>query len=340
MVTRDWLRRLPKAELHCHLDGSLRPLSLLELCREYRIALPAADAEGVRRYMRVENAHNLEEYLARFSTTVGVLQHAASLERVAYELVEDAARDGVRYIEVRNAPILNTRGGLSLVEVVEAMLRGLKRGEQVHGVIARLIVIALRHMPPSTSMEIAELAAAFRGNGVVAFDLAGAEHGYPAAAHESAFLYARERDLACTCHAGEGDGPLSVRQAVHRCGAHRIGHATRLIEDPSLTEYVNDRRIPLEICLTSNVQTRVANTYAEHPLRRYVDLGLSVVLNTDNRLMSDTTLTDEYHHASTDAGLTPAELCAIALNGFESAFLPWAERQALVARMRAEIAAL
>jgi adenosine deaminase len=302
--------------------------------------MPAGDAEGVRRYMRVQNAHNLEEYLARFTTTVAVLQHAASLERVAYELVEDAAQDGVRYIEVRNAPILNTRGGLSLVEVVEAMLRGLKRGEQIHGVVARLIVIALRHMPPSTSMEIAELAAAFRGNGVVAFDLAGAELGYPAAAHELAFLYARERDLACTCHAGEGDGPLSVRQAVHRCGAHRIGHATRLIEDPSLTEYVNDRRIPLEICLTSNVQTRVANTYAEHPLRRYVDLGLSVVLNTDNRLMSDTTLTDEYHHAATDAGLTPDEFCAIALNGFESAFLPWAERQALVARIRAEIAAL
>jgi adenosine deaminase len=290
--------------------------------------------------MRVENAHNLEEYLSRFTTTVAVLQHAASLERAAYELVEDAARDGVRYIEVRNAPILNTRGGLSLVEVVESMLRGLKRGEQVHGVVARLIVIALRHMPPSTSMEVAELAAAFRGSGVVAFDLAGAEHGYPAAEHASAFLYARERDLACTCHAGEGDGPLSVRQAVHRCGAHRIGHATRLIEDPSLTEYVNDRRIPLEICLTSNVQTRVANTYAEHPLRRYVDLGLSVVLNTDNRLMSDTTLTDEYHHAATDAGLTADELGAIALNGFESAFLPWTERQALVARMRAEIAAL
>jgi adenosine deaminase len=340
VVTRDWLHRLPKAELHCHLDGSLRPSTLLELAHEYGVAMPAGDAEGVRRYMRVQNAHNLEEYLARFTTTVAVLQNAASLERVAYELVEDAAQDGVRYIEVRNAPILNTRGGLSLVEVVEAMLRGLKRGEQIHGVVARLIVIALRHMPPSTSMEIAELAAAFRGNGVVAFDLAGAELGYPAAAHESAFLYARERDLACTCHAGEGDGPLSVRQAIHRCGAHRIGHATRLIEDPSLTEYVNDRRIPLEICLTSNVQTRVANTYAEHPLRRYVDLGLSVVLNTDNRLMSDTTLTDEYHHAATDAGLTPDELCAIALNGFESAFLPWAERQALVARMRAEIAAL
>ena len=340
MVNRDWLRRLPKAELHCHLDGSLRPSTLLELSNEYGVALPVADAEGVRRYMRVEHAHNLEDYLARFSTTVAVLQHAASIERVAYELVEDAAQDGVRYIEVRNAPILNTAGGLSLVEVVEAMLRGLKRGEQVHGVIARLIIIALRHMPPSTSMEIAELAAAFRDNGVVAFDLAGAEIGHPAAAHEAAFLHARERDLACTCHAGESDGPLSVRQAVHRCGAHRIGHATRLIEDPSLTEFVNDRRIPLEICLTSNVQTRVAHTYAEHPLRRYVDLGLSVVLNTDNRLMSDTTLTDEYHHAATAAQLTSDELCAIALNGFESAFLPWGERQALVARMRAAIAAL
>jgi adenosine deaminase len=340
VVTRDWLRRLPKAELHCHLDGSLRPSTLLELAEEYGVPMPAGDAEGVRRYMRVANAHNLEEYLARFATTVAVLQHASVVERVAYELVEDAARDGVRYIEVRNAPILNTRGGLSLVEVVEAMLRGLKRGEQVHGVIARLIIIALRHMPPAISMEIAELASAFRGNGVVAFDLAGAEAGYPASEHAAAFLYARERDLACTCHAGEGDGPLSVRDAVHRCGAHRIGHATRLIEDPSLTEFVNDRRIPLEICLTSNVQTRAALSYAEHPLRRYLDLGLSVALNTDNRLMSDTTLTDEYYHAATEIGLTQAELSGIALNGFESAFLPWAERQALVARMRAEIAAL
>jgi adenosine deaminase len=254
--------------------------------------------------------------------------------------VEDAARDGVRYIEVRNAPILNTRDGLSLVEAVEATVRGLKRGEQIHGVIARMIVIALRHMPPSTSMELAELAAAFRGNGVVAFDLAGAELGHPAAEHAAAFLYARERDLACTCHAGEGDGALSVRQAVHRCGAHRLGHATRLIEDPSLTEYVNDRRIPLEICLTSNVQTRVAPSYAEHPLRRYLDLGMCVVLNTDNRLMSDTTLTDEYHHAATEVGLTRDELCAIAVNGFASSFLPWHERQALVARVRAEIASL
>jgi adenosine deaminase len=339
-ITQDWLRRLPKAELHCHLDGSLRPSTLLDLAREYGVPLPAGDTEGVRRYMRVADARNLEEYLARFTTTVAVLQHADALERTAYELVEDAARDGVRYIEVRNAPILNVRGGLSLVDAVEATLKGLKRGEQVHGVIARFIVIALRHMPPSTSMELAELAAAFRGDGVVAFDLAGAELGYPAAEHAAAFLYARERDLACTCHAGEGDGAASVRQAVHRCGAHRLGHATRLIEDPSLTEYVNDRRIPLEICLTSNVQTHAASSYAEHPLRRYVDLGLNVVLNTDNRLMSDTTLTDEYYHAATDAGLSERELCAIAINGFDAAFLPWAERHALVERMRAEIATL
>jgi adenosine deaminase len=339
VVTRDWLRRLPKAELHCHLDGSLRPATLLELANEYRVPLPATDAEGVRQYMRVADARNLEDYLARFTTTVAVLQRAAALERVAYELVEDAARDGVRYIEVRNAPTLNVAGGLSLIDGVEATLRGLRRGEQDHGVVARFIVIALRHMPPSTSMELAELAAAFRGSGVVAFDLAGAELGHPAAEHAAAFLYARERDLACTCHAGEGDGALSVRQAVHRCGAHRLGHATRLIEDAALTEYVNDRRIPLEICLTSNVQTRVVRSYAEHPLRRYLDLGLSVVLNTDNRLMSDTTLTDEYVHAATDVGLSTEELCAIALNGFESAFLPYPERQALVARMRAEIAA-
>ncbi len=337
---RDWLRRLPKAELHCHLDGSLRPATLLELATEYGVPLPARDAEGVRAHMRVADARNLADYLARFTTTVAVLQRADALERVAYELVEDAAREGVRYIEIRYAPILNVREGLSLVETVAAPLRGLARAERDHGCIARVIICALRHLAPSVSMELAELAAAFRGSGVVGFDLAGAELGHPAAEHAAAFLYARERDLACTCHAGEGDGAASVRQAVHRCGAHRIGHATRLIEDPALTEYVNDRRIPLEICLTSNVQTRAAASYAEHPLRRYFDLGLNVVLNTDNRLMSDTTLTDEYAHAAAHLGFTGDELCALALNGFESAFLPWPERQAMVNRMRAEISAL
>ena len=334
------LRRLPKAELHCHLDGSLRPATMLELAREKGVAMPASDAEALREYMTVRDAQNLEQYLERFAVTLSVMQTEAALERVAYELAEDAARDGVRYIEVRYAPVLNVREGLSLEQAVEAPLRGLARAETDHGIIGRVIVTAIRNMSPGVSQELAELAVAYRQRGVVGFDLAGGELGHPASAHAKAFAYVRSHDLACTCHAGEGDGPESVRQAVHVCGAHRIGHATRLIEDASLTDYCNDHRIPLEICLTSNVQTRVAPSYSLHPFREYFDRGLNVVLNTDNRLMSGVTLTDEYVHASQALGFSFDELARVALNGFESCFLPYEERVRLVARAQSEIATL
>jgi adenosine deaminase len=339
-IDRELLRRLPKAELHCHLDGSVRPETLLELGESHGIAMPRRDAESLREYMTVSDARHLEDYLARFDTTLSVMQHADALERIAYELAEDAARDGVRYLEVRYAPVLNVRGGLSLDEAIEAPLAGLARAERDHGTIGRVIVCALRHLTPAESLEHARLAVTWRDRGVVGFDLAGGEHGNPAAVHAEAFAYARHHDLACTCHAGEGDGAGSVRQAVHTCCASRIGHATRLIEDESLTDWVNDRRIALEICLTSNVQTRAAASYEAHPLRAYFDRGLNVVLNTDNRLMSGTTLTDEYALAAEHLDFDLAELSRIALNGFESAFLPYEERQRLVARASAELAAL
>ena len=337
---RELLRRLPKAELHCHLDGSLRPETMLDLAREKGVTMPAADPDALREYMTVSDARNLEEYLERFAITLSVMQADAALERVAYELAEDAARDGVRYIEVRYAPVLNVREGLSLEQAVEAPLRGLARAERELGIMGRVIVTAIRSMSPDVSQELAELAVAYRHRGVVGFDLAGGELGHPARAHASAFEYARSHDLACTCHAGEGDGPESVRQAVHQCGAHRLGHATRLIEDTSLTDYCNDHRITLEICLTSNVQTRVAPSYALHPFREYFDRGLNVVLNTDNRLMSGVTLTDEYVHASQSLAFTFDELTRVALNGFESCFLPYEERERLIARARTEIATL
>jgi adenosine deaminase len=340
VVTRDLLRRLPKAELHCHLDGSVRPETMLALGTEYGQSMPAATPEALRRYMTVTDARNLEDYLERFAVTLSVMQTASSLERIAYELAEDAAADGVRYIEVRYAPVLNVRDGLSLEAAVEAPLRGLARAEADHGIVGRLIICAIRNMSPAVSHELAELAVAFRHRGVVGFDLAGGEAGHPARAHARAFEYARMHDLACTCHAGEGDGAESVREAVHVCGANRLGHATRLIEDTSLTDYCNDRRIPLEICLTSNVQTHAAASYAAHPFREYYDRGLNVVLNTDNRLMSGVTLTDEYVHAAQSLAFTFDELSQVAMNGFESAFLPHEERMRLVASAASEIRAL
>ncbi len=339
-IPREWLLALPKAELHCHLDGSLRPATLLELGREYGQPMPGDTARDVAAHMVVSDARDLEDYLNRFVITLSVMQRAEALERIAYELVVDAARDGVRYIEMRYAPVLCVREGLTLGQAVEAPLRGIARAERETGTIGRVIICGLRHLDPRISLELAELAVAFRDQGVVGFDLAGGERDHPARAHAAAFEFARRHDLAVTVHAGEGDGADSVRQAVHDCGANRLGHATRLGEDERLTHYVNDRRIALEICLTSNVQTHAAANYAVHPLRTYFDRGMNVVLNTDNRLMSGVTLTDEYAHAAASLAFTKSELATIAINGFESAFLPWEVREALVARARRDILAL
>jgi adenosine deaminase len=339
-VTREILRRLPKAELHCHLDGSVRPQTLIDLAREYGTTMPKTDAASLAEYMRVDDARHLEDYLARFATTLSVMQTAPAMERIAFELAEDAFAEGVRYVEARFCPTLNVHGGLRIDEVVQAAMQGLARAERQYGIVGRVIVTALRNNSPAESVALSELALAMRGEGVVGFDLAGGEKGFPAKDHKAAFELALRHGMACTCHAGEGFGPESVRQAVHDCGAQRIGHATHLIQDDGLTEEVKREGIALEICLTSNVQTRAASSYATHPLRAYYDRGMSVVLNTDNRLMSGVNLTDEYAHAANDLGFTFDELSEIALNGFAVAFVDRDIRDQLIAGARATIAQL
>lgn len=339
-ITRGLLEALPKAELHCHLDGSLRPSTMLELAREYKVAMPADDPEALADYMLVSDAKSLEDYLTRFDITLSVMQTADALERIAYELAEDAAREGVRYLETRYAPILNERMGLSWGEIVEAPLRGLARAQRDHGIVGRLIICSLRHVPPATSLELARLAVAYKDRGVVGFDLAGGEAANPATPHAAAFAHARAHGLACTCHAGEGAGASSVAEAMHVCHASRIGHATRLIEDEALTSEAAATGVALEICLTSNVQTHATESYTHHPLRQYFDRGMRVVLNTDNRLMSGVNLVDEYATAAQVFSFTFEELARLALNGFDAAFLPEPERRALRARAEADIAAL
>ncbi len=339
-IDRELLRRLPKAELHCHLDGSLRPATMLELAREQGVELPRTDERALAEYMLVSDARSLDDYLARFETTLSVMQTAPALERIAFELAEDAHRDGVRYIEVRYAPLLNVRRGLSLGEAVESPLRGLARARERFGIVGAVIVCGLRTLPPESSLEMARLAAEYRSRGVVGFDLAGAEEGNPASRHAAAFAYARQQGLGITCHGGEGAGPESIRDAVLNCCVDRIGHGTSLIRDEELTAYINDRRIAIEICLTSNVQTRAVSSYEDHPLRRYFDRGLNVSLHTDNRLMSGVSLSHEFEYAATRLGFTLDELARLALNGFESAFLPWSERRVLIAAARTDLAAL
>ncbi len=334
------LTRIPKAELHCHLDGSVRPTTLIELGRELGVAMPESSPDALAHHMYVRDARHLEDYLTRFDVTLSVMQSERALERISFELGEDAAAEGVRYIEVRFAPVLNQRQGLSLDATVEAALRGLARAQTQYGIVGRIIICGLRHLSPGISLELAQLAVAFKGKGVVGFDLAGGEAGHPPSVHRAAFYHAQKHGMFCTCHAGEGAGPESVADAVHNCGAQRIGHGTRLIEDPRLTDELARNGVAIEACLTSNVQTRAAKDYASHPLRAYFERGMRVTLNTDNRLMSGTTLTDEYAHAANELHFSVDELCTLARNGFESAFLPDDERKALLAVVDREFALL
>ena len=335
-LTKEALRRWPKAELHVHLDGALRPATMIELARAQGVRLPADTPDALAKAMLVKGAKSLEEYLEKYSITLSVLQSAAALERVAYEFVLDKAADNVRYVEVRYSPLLH-RPALTLAQAIEAPLAGIRRAALETGTRVGLIVCAMRAKPPEQSLELARVAADYRSEGVTAFDLAGAERGHPAAAHRAAFEYAAAHGMACTCHAGEGDGPHSIHQALHEVGAQRIGHGTRLGEDPALLEEVVARKVPLEMCLTSNVHTHVVDSVAEHPFRRYFQQGVVVTLNTDGPLTDGVTLTDEYFLAHAVLGLSPEELARVVLNACESAFLPEYEKVALVSRVQSEL---
>lgn len=340
MLTRELIARLPKAELHVHFDGSLRPETMLDLARAARVELPASDPESLARYMLVSDARDLQDYLARFDITVALLQTPEAIERVAYEMVEDAARDNLRYLEVRYDPHLSTHGGLSMDEVVTAERLGFDRGERDFGIRTGIINCTLRHYDPARSVEIARHSVRCKHLGVVGFDLAGGEAGRPPGRHAEAFDIALAGNLGITVHAGEAAGAESVAEAVRRCHAVRIGHGTRLGEDPELMEYIRDRQILIETNITSNLQTRVVRDASAHPVRRYFDAGLAVTLCTDSWLMSGVFLTDEYWLAHRSLGFSREEIDRMILNAFAGAFLPWPERQRLVARVRDELGAL
>jgi len=340
MLTREIVGRLPKAELHLHFDGSLRPSTMIELAERAGVSLPTQDPDELKRHMLASDVHNLEEYLQLFGFTIAVLQTPEAIERVAYEIVEDAAADHVRYFEIRYCPALSTRAGLTLGEVLEAQFRGLRRGKQDFGVESRIINCALRSLDPEVSIEIAECSVAYRDRGVVGFDLAGAEAGHPPGVHGEAFDIAERGCLGITVHAGEAAGPESIAEAVHRCHAHRIGHGTRLHEDPRLQDYVRDRRLCIETNITSNLQTRVVPRASAHPVRGYFDAGLAVTLCTDNWLMCGVTLSDEYWLAHRELGFSREEIDEMIQTAFANAFLPRPERQALLAEVTAELEAL
>ncbi|NOX36194.1 MAG: adenosine deaminase [Calditrichaeota bacterium] len=317
------LEKLPKTDLHVHLDGSLRIDTLIDLARKQNVELPSTDPKKLAKIvMSGKNCKNLAEYLRGFEITLSVLQEPEALYRVAYELAEDAAAENVWYMEVRYSPILHTKKGLKLTTIVDAVIEGLQAAEKKFNIKTGVIICGMRNINPETSLLLAELAVAYKNRGVVAFDLAGQEENYPAKHHKEAFFLIRKNNINTTAHAGEAFGPESIHQAIHYCGAHRIGHGTRLYEDGDLLNYVNDHRIPLEICLTSNVQTGAASSLETHPLRFYYDYGLRVCINTDNRLISDTTVTKELYLAAKHLDFTLEDIKSIIIDGFKSAFLP------------------
>src|SRR6202161_1958850 len=331
------LQSLPKVLLHEHLDGVLRPQTVIDLARDANYTeLPTDSPQPLAEwFFRGANQGSLAKYLEGFAHTIAVMQTEDALQRIAYEQAEDLSRDGVIYFETRFAPVFHTQKGLTHQQIVGAVLKGLERARKDFGVSSGLIICAMRNM--NVSLEMAELAVDFRARGVVGFDLAGEEGGYPPKKHVDAFHYIQLQNFNITIHAGEGFGKESIWQAIQYCGAHRIGHGTRLIDDIAvadgkavklgdLAQYVLDKRIPLEICLISNVHTGAARTLAEHPFRILYQEKFRVTLNTDNRLMSDTTMTKEFEAAATTFGLTLNDFEIITINAMKSAFLPYDQR--------------
>ncbi len=323
-----FFQQLPKTDLHVHLDGSLRLKTILELAEQEHIELPASDEEGLRSFMHLgENCGSLVEYLKAFEVTLRVMQTEESLHRIAYELAEDAARENVRYMEVRYAPMLHSQRGLKMTSVVEAVLAGLRAAQHDYGIESNVIICGIRNISSDTSLEMAELAVAYKNRGVVAFDLAGAEYDHPAKHHKAAFQLVRDNNINVTIHAGEAYGPESIAQAIHVCGAHRIGHGCRLRENGDLLHYLNDHRLPLECCPSSNVQTGAVRDLASHPLKLYFNLGLRITINTDNRLVTDTTVSQELWHCHTKLGMPLRDIKSMIMAGFKSSFLPFHVKQ-------------
>ena len=325
------LQSLPKTDLHVHLDGSLRLTTILELAQEQGVRLPADSVDGLRPFVeKGDDCESLVEYLKAFDVALSVMQTYDALVRTAYELGEDAARENVRYMEVRYSPILHQKRGLTLTNIVQAVLEGLAAAERAYPIRTGVILCGIRHIGPDLSNRLADLTVAFKNKGVVGFDLAGAEEDFPAKKHREAFSRVLANNINCTLHAGEAYGPESIHQAIHLCGAHRIGHGVRLIEDGDLLNYVNDHRIPLECCPSSNVQTKAVKRIQDHPIRLFYDLGLRVTVNTDNRMVTHTSVSQEYLLLHESLGFSLEEIKDLIIMGFKSAFLPYGIKRALL----------
>jgi len=338
------IQAIPKVLLHDHVDGGLRPQTIIELARSIDFPLPSyIDTQLQEIIFQSCNEGSLEKYLKNFDYTIAVMQSYENLMRVARECVEDLAADGIVYAEVRGAPELFTAQGLSISDVIEATLTGLDEGmsevrHQGKAITVRFITCAMRHT--QRSLEVAELAVKYRERGVVGFDIAGPEDGFPPSDQLETFEYLRRENAHFTIHAGEAYGLPSIWEAIQLCGAERLGHGVRIIDDIDLNHtparlgklaaYVRDRRIPLEMCPSSNIQTGAATNFADHPIGDLAKLRFRVTVNTDNRLMSATSMTREMNELVKAFNWTFLDLQRVTINALKSAFIPFEERLAII----------
>lgn len=326
----DFIRRMPKVDLHVHLDGCVKPETIMELARSQDIPLPVDDKAGLIPYMQVgEECCSLKQYLSKFDFVLPFLQSGTALERVAYEAVEQSAAHNGRYVEVRFAPQLHVRNGLSVEEAIHCVIEGLKRAEGELGVKARAIAICLRSHSREANVEVVEAAAQFAGKGLAAVDLAGDEASYPPELFRDVFAISRRKGIPVTIHAGEAGGARNIGEAISSLGAVRIGHGVRLKESPPLLETIVKSGIPLEMCPSSNIQTKAVSGWDTYPIREYFDRGIAVTVNTDNPTVSGTTITREYEILAETFGFTTRELVRLVMNGVDAAFLEDHEKQSL-----------
>ena len=320
MEEASYFHAIPKAELHLHLDGSVRPKTVLELAKAGGVPLPTTDLEELKDFLQAtDSTSSLGEYIGYFELPIAVLQTVPALERATYELCEDLKNDNVRYAEIRYGPWLHVQQGLSLTDVIRGVLSGWTAGRKAFGLEGGIIVTALRDMPPAQNVALAQVAGRFVNEGVVGFDLAGDEAGHPPILHEDAFRVARSLGLQITIHAGEAAGPESIRQAISM-GAVRLGHGVRAQEDREVVAAIRENGIQLDTAPTSNAQTKAVRRLDEHPLRRFHEQGIKVTISTDSRTVSDITLTREFEIATRVLRCSREQVWAMNMQALEGGF--------------------
>lgn len=317
----DFIQKMPKVELHCHLDGSVRPSTMLEILQKQYNELQGEKLSDFENKVKVKDrCESLNEYLEKFKYPIKVMQKKENIYRITLELLEDCKRQGVKYIEIRFAPYLHLEEGLSIKEVIDTVLQAMKQGEKEFSVISNLIVCAMRHESVEKNIDLVEQVKEYKGKGVVAIDLAGNEADFPPELHKSVFDLAKKYGFHITIHAGETGIEQNIIKSVELLHAERIGHGVSAYKDPKVVQYLIDKNIPLEMCITSNYNTMAVRSKKDHPIKKYLQEGVSITLNTDNETVSDVDLNKEFLFMSQDMETAKEQMSKITLNSINRSF--------------------